>query len=239
MNRFIILFFVALGTFLLVVLIKRPELLSEVWLWLVGLAGGIIRVFQSIKSFFQTKVASWWKTWSAADAATNTEPKASSFDGTTISVMRYSSDEDTTVGLMYVNDQYFCYTLEDAFNEVKVPGKTRVPAGVYDVDFRRVDSELTVKYRNNYPGWFTYHLEIKQIPDFTTVYIHSGGDHTDTEGCLLVSDSINMGDEKTFLTNSRSTFKRFYEFIKGELDKGVKVRIEIRDENWFEQSKAS
>lgn len=243
MNRIIILVLIAAGTFLLILFVQKPEILSEIWMWLVGFAGGAVALYRKFKEFVS-------KNWNDSKPA-NPEPsqpvpglnqlpnESSTFEGTTITLLRYASDENTTIGLLYLNNVYFSYTLEDAFHEIKVPGKTRIPPNTYSLDFRRVDSPLTLKYRNKYPDWFTYHIEIKNIPDFSTVYIHSGGDHTDTEGCVLVSDSINMSDANTFLTNSRTTFKRLYQLISNDLNNGKKVRMIIKDENWFTQSMAS
>ena len=125
---------------------------------------------------------------------------------------------------MNVNHQFYCYALEDTFNEPKIKGETRIPSGNYNVDFIRQDTPLTEKYRTRF-DWFTYHLEIQKVPGFTGVYIHSGGDHKDTEGCLLVSDSISAG-ENTFLTNSRNTFKKLYQYLELQLKEGKRISLE-------------
>ncbi|MEO1051992.1 MAG: DUF5675 family protein [Bacteroidota bacterium] len=259
MNRIVFLVVVALITFVLVLFVQRPDILNDIWLWLVGLAGTIVGGFRAVVDFFKDRFSSddpasksnqQGNTVPQASTANNSNTSSSpvgvvqmpvedSFTGTSITVLRFSDDGETSVGLLFINGKYFCYTLEDTFREVKVPGKTRIPSGTFDIDFRRADTELTLKYRDRYPDWFNYHIEIKDIPNFTSVYIHSGGDHTHTEGCLLVSDSLSMTDEKTFFTNSRDTFKRLYQFISGELQKGVQVRMIIKDENWFENVKAS
>ena len=49
MNRFTILLFVALVTFFIVLWLKRPDVVSNIWLWLVGLAGPIIILYKRIK----------------------------------------------------------------------------------------------------------------------------------------------------------------------------------------------
>lgn len=48
MNRFIALLFVALITFLAVLYVKRPDILSNVWLWIIGLAAPIVGLIKRL-----------------------------------------------------------------------------------------------------------------------------------------------------------------------------------------------
>jgi hypothetical protein len=43
------LFFIALVTVFIVFWVKRPDIISDFWLWLVGLAGPIIALFKRLK----------------------------------------------------------------------------------------------------------------------------------------------------------------------------------------------
>jgi hypothetical protein len=56
MNRILLLILIAGITFLIVLLISRIDLMKDIWLWLVGLAGPIVKivdaVFTKVKSFF-------------------------------------------------------------------------------------------------------------------------------------------------------------------------------------------
>ena len=58
MKHALILIFVAIITISIVLIIYRPDLLEEVWLWLVGLIGPIIgftrAIIKSISSFFKS-----------------------------------------------------------------------------------------------------------------------------------------------------------------------------------------
>lgn len=149
-----------------------------------------------------------------------------------LNLLRFSDDGETTVGLLYIDDRFYCYTLEDTYHKVKVPGETRIPAGNYRINFRKQVTPLTEKYRSRYPEWFTFHLEIENVPNFTGIYIHSGGTFNDTEGCILVSDSLSVGDTQTFLNNSRNTFRSLYGYLSQRLDSNQKILIKIRDEGW-------
>jgi len=244
MNRFYTLFIVAIIAFAVIFFIQRPDIFNDIWLWLIGLAGTIIGLFKSIFSFLKRKDEETSITspqlLSQLPIATKPEKEAEiqelardDFKGVTITVLRYSDDGTTTIGLLYLNGFFYCYTLEDTHREVKIDDQTRIPAGKYTLDFIRHDTELTLKYRNLFPEWFHYHLEIQKVPNYTGVYIHSGGDHTHTSGCLLVSDSLSVKNTSKFLTNSQNTFKRLYIYLKKEIENGTPVRLIMRDEAWF------
>ena len=243
MKRFYTLLVIAIIAFAVIYFVKRPDILDEVWLWIIGLAGSIVEIFRRLFSFLKKEAVT---TGTEEDADTSTfslpnpvkqvelqELATDNFTGVTITVLRYSDDGTTTIGLLYLNGFFYCYTLEDTFREFKIAGQTRIPAGKYSIDFIRHETALTKKYRNLFPEWFHFHLEIKNVPNYTGVYIHSGGDHTHTAGCLLVSDSLSVKNEAKFLTNSKETFRRLYIYLRTELEKGTPVRLVMRDEAWF------
>lgn len=158
------------------------------------------------------------------------------FEGVSLRMIRISDDGLTTIGKLYessnvasinVENSFLCFTLEDTFREDKVPGQTRIPAGTYRVDFNYSETNLTTRYRQKYPTWFTYHLHVKDVPNFSHIYIHNGGNHKDTKGCVLVSRKLNLEDKNTYLTNSRETFKGLYKKLSGYLNAGCEIRLTI------------
>jgi hypothetical protein len=48
MKRIVLLLFIALITAAVILMVKRPDLISHFWLWVVGLAGPIIVFFKRI-----------------------------------------------------------------------------------------------------------------------------------------------------------------------------------------------
>ena len=244
MGRFTTLLVVALIAFAVIFFVQRPDILNEVWLWLIGLSGAIVSLFNRFVGFLkgqekkdepnaQNGAAAPPVALNPNKQAELNELATDDFKGVTMTVLRYIDDGTTTIGLLYLNGYFYCYTLEDTHRDEKVAGQTRIPAGKYAIDFIRHDTSLTLKYRNLFPDWFHYHLEIKNVPNYTGVYIHSGGDHTHTAGCLLVSDSLSVGTSKKFLTNSKNTFRRLYSYLQEEIEKGTVVRLVLRDEAWF------
>ena len=158
------------------------------------------------------------------------------FNGITLTVLRYFDDGETTLGLLFYEDDFFCYTLEDTYREVKKKGQTRIPQGIYKLGFNKNETKLTLKYRKTRP-WFEYHLHVKNVPNYTGIYIHVGNTTKDTEGCLLVADSINSSDASKSIFNSRETFKKLYLKLKPYLDNNEPVRIRYYNEDWFQRFK--
>lgn len=240
MKRFLLLFIIAIATFLLFALFKNPDILDDIWLWLIGFAGLIIKggksIFDYLKSLFDKNDQENSQQTSTPITNTNTISSPVTpvqLDPSTIQItlLRYQDDGQTTLGLLYINNKFYCYTLEDTFRKVKIPGETRISSGTYKVDFRKEVTELTKKYQERYE-WFSYHFQLYDVPGFQSIYIHNGGDHTHTEGCILVSDSMNVSKEATQLSNSRNTFKQLYVFLEKHLLAGKELTITIKDEGW-------
>lgn len=146
-------------------------------------------------------------------------------------LQRYSDSGESTLGLLFLDNIFFCYTLEDEFRAVKVAKETRIPAGFYELGLRQEQTPMTIRYQQKYP-WFKKHIEILKVPNFTGVYIHVGNRDTDTDGCVLLGDGAN--NNKVIhgeIAQSTNAFKRFYEKVYPHLNGGGKAFIEIRDEN--------
>lgn len=156
----------------------------------------------------------------------------------TLTVLRYIDDGETTLGLLFLRNRFFAYTLEDTHRDVKVARATRIPQGEYKVGFSPVDpgqSNITRDYQAKYP-WFSKHIHIKNVPGFEGIYIHKGNNHTHTDGCLLIADGVGAEIQKTIL-KSEQAYIRFYKLIAALLEAGEAVSISILNENWFDRSK--
>lgn len=144
---------------------------------------------------------------------------------------RFTSDAQSTLGILHINNVKECFTLEDEKRTVKVPGETRIPAGRYEVKFRKVDSGLTLRYRKRFPEWFTYHLELQGVPNFQYVYIHIGNTEKDSDGCILVGKGYKINNNAAdTISNSTAAFTDVYKKISAALGRGEKVFITVKDE---------
>lgn len=153
-------------------------------------------------------------------------------------LQRYSDNKTSTLGNFFKKIQSATetklhlvgYSLEDEFRASKVSGETRVPAGTYEIKLQLVDTPKTIQYRAKYP-WFVNHIEITKVPGFVGIYIHIGNDDKDTDGCVLLGDSV---DNNTIapgtISASTNCFRRFYKEIYDHLKAGGQAFVTIRDE---------
>jgi hypothetical protein len=230
MNRILLLILIAGLTFLVVLFALRPDLLDTVWLWLVGLSGAIVKGFHLLIEFFKDKFSSDKENNESSERSdeSTVSRNRDEFTGITLKLLRYSSDEATTTGMLYLGNTHYCLTLEPRAS------KKRIPAGIYETQFLKENTNLTLKYKEKYPEWFTRHLQLKDVPGLKEVVIHNAGDNSGTNG-PVVFNSLNIGNKTSFLSNSTETYRRLYEFLSNNLDRNIPVRIIIYDEKWIEK----
>lgn len=117
-----------------------------------------------------------------------------------------------TIGHLYINDKYFCDTLEDTVRELntindKIKHKTAIPKGKY-----KVVVTMSPKFRRSLPL-------LLNVPFFEGIRIHRGNDENDTSGCIIVGENKIKGR----LVNSTYYEKKLVELLKNEED----IEIEI------------
>lgn len=127
-----------------------------------------------------------------------------------------------TIGKLYINDAYFCDTIEDTVRdtnkngkfdnvEKKVHSKTAIPYGTYEIKWTYS------------PRFKKYTPQLMNVPSFEGIRIHAGNTSADTEGCLILGENKQVGK----VLNSRATINKFYPIIKKACSNG-KVTIEIK-----------
>ena len=127
-----------------------------------------------------------------------------------------------TIGKLYIDDAYFCDTLEDTVRdtnksgkfdngEQKIKGKTAIPYGTYEIKWTYS------------PRFKKYTPQLMNVPSFEGIRVHAGNTSADTEGCLILGENKQVGK----VLNSRATINKFYPMIKEACSNG-KVTIEIK-----------
>lgn len=101
-----------------------------------------------------------------------------------VKLLRIEQSERSTLGHLYINGIFACYTLEDALRKVKIAGQSAIPAGAYCLRLNTWGGQHA-KYAERFPQMHQGMLEIVGIPDFSFVYLHLGNTHRDTAGCPL------------------------------------------------------
>ena len=150
-----------------------------------------------------------------------------------LEVLRFSSEKDSTNGLLFdvTNGRKFlCYTLEDEHRDVKKYGETRVPAGTYRITLRTVGG-FHARYLNKYGEMHKGMLWVRDVPNFEYILIHTGNTDEHTAGCLLLGNTqqTNFGSSNGFVGSSVDAYKRVYPPIAEALEKGEEVNITYTD----------
>ena len=127
-----------------------------------------------------------------------------------------------TIGKLYIDNVYFCDTIEDTVRDInkngkfdngekKVHSKTAIPYGTYEIKWTYS------------PRFKKYTPQLMNVPSFEGIRIHAGNTSADTEGCLILGENKQVGK----VLNSRATINKFYQIIKEACYNG-KVTIEIK-----------
>lgn len=114
-----------------------------------------------------------------------------------------------TIGKLYIDEEYFCDTLEDKdrgltdsmmvgeISKIKIKKETAIPTGTYKV---------TITYSNRFKKNMPL---INNVKGFEGIRIHSGNTDKDTEGCILVGFNKVKGN----VINSRDTYNKLFSVL--------------------------
>lgn len=132
-----------------------------------------------------------------------------------LKLVRAEKNSRATIGKLYVNGQWECFTLEDTVRPAgeKIYGETAIPVGKYRV---------TVNYSNRFKRLLPL---LHNVPQFEGVRIHPGNHPEDTEGCILVGRSKGSN----VVHESQLAFKSLFPKIQAALANGENVWLEIGD----------
>jgi len=129
-----------------------------------------------------------------------------------IKLLRMVQGQNTTLGHLYINEVFQCYTLEDLPRKVKIPGKTCIPEGEYTLGLNKT-SGMNLKYQGRYPGTHQGMVEIRGIPNFSLVFLHIGNYHRDTAGCPLLGSYYQLLDGDYRVLRSADAYKQAYPLL--------------------------
>jgi hypothetical protein len=136
-----------------------------------------------------------------------------------LELKRDPSADGCTLGKLFVDGQFECFTLEDVVREVpdqqvsqwKVPNQTAIPSGTYTV---------IVDFSNHFQKPLPH---ILNVPGFDGVRIHSGNTAADTEGCVLVGKEAGVAA----IMSSRDAFADLFPKLQDAVARGEQVQIAI------------
>jgi len=127
---------------------------------------------------------------------------------------RSPSKDGATIGELFIDGKFFCFTLEDEVRTgSKIPGKTAIPAGQY---------EVVINYSQHFARLLP---QILDAPGFEGVRIHSGNTPEDTEGCILVGNTKGIAS----VGDSRAAFSVLYQLLKEAIAKHETIFLRIEN----------
>jgi hypothetical protein len=110
-----------------------------------------------------------------------------------------------TLGLLFLDGIFVCFTLEDRYREKKIPSSTRIPSGTFNLTLRTYGRHHE-KYLLDYSkDWHKGMILLEHVPGFTDILVHIGNTAGDTEGCILVGSGIGVFRQDKPLTVLSST----------------------------------
>ena len=142
-----------------------------------------------------------------------------------LKLIRKYRKTDYTIGILYVNNKYFCEILEDTdrglkdsmsleeIKKIKIKDQTCIPYGKYQILMT-----YSPKYKKIMPL-------VNNVKGFEGIRIHSGNTNKDTSGCLLPGFNKIKGQ----VINSRETFNKLYSLIQTAINNKENVTIEITE----------
>lgn len=152
-----------------------------------------------------------------------------------ITILRFSQKQSATTGILFIDDTFQCFTLEDVFREVKVPGKTRIPSGRYKISLANW-GDMNDRYLKKFGAEFHKGMLIlHDVPKFTGILIHMGNTPEHTEGCILVGSTSNP--ELGTITSSEEAYRRIYPPIRDAIITKKDVWVTVNDVDLLIRSK--
>lgn len=140
-----------------------------------------------------------------------------------LELKRIAKKDKYTIGHLYINNKYFCDTLEDPdrgltstmnLTEIKakkIKGDTAVPTGTYKITLDIVSPKYSNFSKYPYVKFCGGKMpRLLNIPGYEGVLIHAGNTQKDTEGCLLVGANKVVGK----VINSQVTWRNLYEILQ-------------------------
>lgn len=146
-----------------------------------------------------------------------------------LTLKRFRQGNNSTLSELYIDGTFQCYGLEDTVRDVKIKGRTAIPAGTYKLGINRTGG-MNTAYKKHFPDMHEGMIEIRAIPNFSLVYIHIGNTHDDTEGCLLVGTYFHKSYDDWGVYQSAEAYKQLYRTIIEQVKIG---QVILKIENKF------
>ena len=127
-----------------------------------------------------------------------------------IKLVRARQGKQSTLSYIFVDGEFICYALEDAIRDVKIKGETAISLGKYSLILNTYGA-MNARYKRRFPDFHQGMIEIKEIPNYSYIYI--GNNIGDTSGCILVGNSYELIDGDYELRKSKKAYISLYKML--------------------------
>lgn len=114
-----------------------------------------------------------------------------------------------TKGLLIIDNEFFCYTLEPAWLNNKK--NSCIPVGKY-------------KLKSHVSPYFGECFKVQSVPDRTDILIHVGNSIDDTTGCILLGSQVGVIGDLDAVLHSYNTFRMLRLYLKDQDDFDFEIR---------------
>lgn len=153
-----------------------------------------------------------------------------------LKLKRAFKNDSYTIGKLYIDDVYFCDTLEDTdrglnstmtldqIKSKKIYGETAIPKGTYNITLNITSPKFSSLqfYKDTCNGKVPRLLD---VPGFDGILLHVADGN---KGAKLVQGCIGIGFNKIKggLLNGKETFIKLYNILKSKTNENIKITIE-------------
>jgi len=129
-----------------------------------------------------------------------------------LELVRKEYTNKSTIGELFIDNIFYCYTLEPITRLFKIPGySVAIPAGEYEIDLTQ-----SGRFKESLPL-------LLDVPNYEGIRIHAGNSYKDTEGCILVGRTKS----ENYIYSSRVTLDELVYKIKLVKEKSGRAFIKI------------
>lgn len=122
-----------------------------------------------------------------------------------LTLIRDLDSGKSTVGRLFCEDEFLCFTLENTWLENK-KRVSCIPTGTYELELK--------EYGRFYERYQHPIVKLKDVDGRTEILFHKGNYPSDTLGCILVGDSKG----KDVIWNSGKTYNKVYPVISNSTE---------------------
>ena len=153
-----------------------------------------------------------------------------------LELKRTTFSKYSTIGELYVDGKFFCYTLEDEdlglyqqmgeeqIKKIKVAGRTCIPYGRYEVVMNIKSNRFS--QIKQYAFCNGYLPRLVDVPGWDGVLIHIGNWAKDTEGCILVGTWD--GEKEDWVSDSKIAFNKLMSLLEEATNNKEKITITVK-----------